>query len=155
MNQLIEYREKLVEQLEGAAEEFRSASLDVADPFKPLEDGEWNTHQLAAHTRDTETLVYGMRIRRTLEEDNPVFQNFDGETWMAEHYDPDEPLASIVDELTASVKSTLTLLKDLPPAAWSRESRHEVYGGGFTLQTWTERSLGHIREHLETVKKAA
>jgi hypothetical protein len=155
MNPLLEYRSKLVDQLEAAAEEFRSASLAVGDPFKAVDEDGWNTHQVTAHTRDVHRLVYGLRTRRTAEEDYPVFQNFDGVAWMAANYNVDEPLASILDELSASLKQTVALLRELPPEGWSRESRHEVYGGGFTLQTWVERGLAHIREHLETVKKAA
>ena len=118
------------------------------------EDG-WNTHQLAAHARDVDKVVYGMRIHRTVEEDNPVFQDFDADQWMAVHYNADEPLASILNELSASVKETSAMLRELSPEAWSRESSHEIYGGGFTLQTWVERGLAHLQEHLETVKKVA
>jgi hypothetical protein len=155
MNQLFEYRAKLVDQLDVAAEEFHQACLAVGDPFKTPDEGGWNPHQLAAHTRDVDRLVYGLRVHRTAEEDEPVFQNFDGDAWMAEHYSPDEPLASILDELSASVKRTVLLLRELPPEGWSRESGHEIYGEGFTLQTWVERGLAHIQEHLGTVKEAA
>ena len=154
MNQLLDYRSKLVEHLESATEEFRAACLAVADPFKPLDEGGWNMHQLAVHTRDVDKLVYGLRARRTAQEDQPTFQNFDGEAWIAANYNPDEPLASILDGLSASVKGTVSLLQELPPEGWGRESSHEVYGDGFTLQTWVERGLAHIREHLETIKKA-
>ena len=96
-----------------------------------------------------------MRIHRTAEENSPVFQDFDADKWMAANYKADEPLASILDELYASVKETAAMLRELPPEAWSRKSRHEIYGGGFTLQTWVERGLAHIQEHLETVKRTA
>jgi hypothetical protein len=155
MNQLFEYRAKLVDQLDVAAEEFHKACLAVGDPFKAVDEGGWNPHQVAAHTRDVDRLVYGLRVHRTAEEDEPVFQNFDGDAWMAEHYNPDEPLASILDELSASVKETVSLLRELPPKGWSRESGHEIYGEGFTLQTWVERGLAHIQEHLGTVREAA
>lgn len=154
MNPLLEYRSNLIDQLEAAAEEFRQACLAVDDPFQALDEGGWNAHQIAAHTRDVDALVYGMRVRRSAKEDNPVFPNFDGEASMAEQYHPDEPLASILDELSASVEETVSVLKDLPPEGWSRESAHETYGEGFTLQTWVERGLAHIREHTDTVKKA-
>ena len=154
MNQLLEYRAKLIDHLEATTDEFRQACLAVANPFKAMDEGGWNTHQLAAHTRDVDKVVYGMRIRRTVEENDPMFEDFDADPWMATHYDVDEPLASILDELSASVKETATMLRELPPEAWSRESSHEIYGGGFTLQTWVERGLAHIQEHLETVKKA-
>lgn len=155
MNQLLEYRSKLIDQLAAAAADFRTDCLAARDPFKEVDAGGWNTHQLAAHTRDVHNLVYGLRVRRTAQEDQPVFPNFDGEAWIAENYDPDEPLASILDELSASVEETVSLLRGLPPEGWSRASAHEIFGGGFTLQIWAERALAHIREHAETVKNAA
>ena len=146
--------EELIERFVAAAAEFRAACLAVRDPFKPVDADGWNTHQLAAHTRDVDRVVYGLRVRRTLAEDNPVFKNFDAEAWIAANYDADEPLASILTELSASVRMTASRLKTLPPEAWARESRHVEYGGGFTLQTWVERGVAHIEEHLATVKMA-
>ena len=152
MKQLIEYRSKLLDRLEAGADEFRAACLAVGDPFKAVDEGGWNTHKLAAHTRDVDKVVYGMRIRRTAQEDNPEFPNFDADEWIAANYNADEPLASILDELSASIKQTASMLRELPQEAWSRESSHVTYGGGFTLQTWVERALAHIQEHLETVQ---
>ena len=155
MNQLLECRSNLIDQLESTADEFRSACLAVSDPLKSVDEGSWNTHQLAAHTRDVEKLVYGMRIRRTAEEDNPEFLEFDPDNWISYIYTIDEPLTSILDELSASVKETISFLRELSPEAWIRESSHETFGSGFTLQTWVERGLAHIGEHLESVKKEA
>jgi len=155
MKQVLEYRTKLIDRLEGTVESFHQACLAVSNPFKAVDEGGWNTHQLAAHTRDVEKVVYGLRIRRTVEEDNPEFQNYDADEWIAANYNADEPLASILDELSASVKKAASMLRGLPPEAWSRLSSHETYGEGFTLQTWVERGLAHIQEHLETVQKAA
>ena len=153
MKDLLEYRSKLIDRLEASMVEFRRACLAISDPFQAVDEGGWNTHQLAAHTRDVDKVVYGMRIRRTIEEDNPEFRNFDADEWMATHYDADEPLASILDELSASIKTAASMLRGLPREAWSRASRHETYVSGFTLQTWVERGLAHIEEHLETVNK--
>ena len=111
-------------------------------------------HQIAWHTRDVEKLVYGARIQRTLNEDNPEFKNFDADEWMAAHYNPQEPLAEILDEFIKNVDELCKTLRGLPQEAWSRESRHETMGGELTLQLWVERSLAHIEEHLQTVKKA-
>ena len=155
MNQLLEYRAKLIDRLETAVGEFHAACLQVSNPFKAVDEGGWNTHQLATHTRDVDKVVYGLRIRRTRDEDNPEFQNFDADEWIAANYNSDVPLVSILDELSASVKKTASMLRQLPPEAWSRLSNHETYGEGFTLQTWVERGLAHIQEHLETVRKAA
>jgi hypothetical protein len=152
MKQLSEYRTLLLERLERSAREFRAAVLSVGDAAAPLNGG-WNAHQLAVHARDVEKFVYGARIRRSLSEDDPLFENFDGDAWMASHYDPNEPLAYVLDELAASVSQTVASLKDLDGQGWNRPSQHQTYGSGFTTQTWAERSLAHIEEHLATVRK--
>ncbi len=152
MKELNEYRVRLLEKIVSASKEFHKACMAVQDPFAPLGEGGWNVHQIAAHTRDVHTLVYRFRAQRTAQEDNPEFQNFDGDAYMLEHYDRDEPLNAILDGLVASVQSLAMTLERLPADGWSRESRHATFGGGFTLQTWVERDLAHIEEHLQTVK---
>ena len=154
MKELDEYRERLLQRLTEAAQAFRSACLALKHPEQPVEAGGWNVHQLAVHTRDVDRHVYGERARRTLAEDNPLFPNFDGDRYMAEHYDPHEPLDKVLDGFVASIQSLVEQLRKAPEGAWARPSRHETLGSDFTLQTWVERSLEHIEEHLATVQKA-
>jgi hypothetical protein len=154
MKELDEYREKLMERFEDAAREFRAACLAAASPDEPAEPGGWSVHQLAAHTRDVDQLVYGARARRTVAENNPTFQNFDGETYMSQHYDPREPLPQMLDGFVASIESLVKLLREMPLEGWSRDSTHATQGGGLTVQRWVERGLNHIEEHLTTVRKA-
>ncbi len=154
MKELLEYRTSLINRLVNAANDFRTACLSVKDAFAPLEEGGWDVHQVATHTRDVDKLVYGSRARRTAVEHDPEFQNFDGQTYMAEHYSADEPLNNIMDDLVGNVEGLAQILRELPVEAWSRESRHATLGHGFTLQTWVERGLAHIEEHLATVKKS-
>jgi hypothetical protein len=151
MKELLEYRTNLINRLVDVSHEFRDLSLAAENEFASLNGG-WNVHQIAAHTRDVDKLVYGRRARQTAAEENPEFQNFDGEAYMAEHYSAREPLSDIVDDLVASVESLAQFLRDLPQRAWSRESRHVTLGRGFTLQKWVERDLAHIEEHLKTIK---
>lgn len=151
MKELLEYRTNLINRLVDVAHEFRDVSLAAENEFAPLNGG-WNIHQIAAHTRDVDKLVYGSRARQTAAEENPEFQNFDGEKYMAEHYSAREPLSDIVDDLIGSVESLAKFLRELPAQAWSRESRHVTLGRGFTLQKWVERGLAHIEEHLKTIK---
>jgi hypothetical protein len=152
MDQLLEYREQLLSRLEAAAREFREAVETATQPNIPREADGWSAHQIAVHVRDVEKMVYGLRVRYALKEDNPLFENFDGDAWMAEHYDSSEPLASILDELVGSVQATAARLRNLPLEAWTRPSRHVTLGDGLTTQTWVERSLAHFEEHLKTVR---
>ena len=154
MKELNDYRTQLMNKLTTTARDFRAACLAARDPFAPLEDGGWNVHQLAAHVRDIDKLVYGLRAKRTAAEDNPEFQNFDGEAYARAHYSAQEALPEILDGFVQNVEGLVEILRSLPPAAWSRVSRHVKLGNGFTLQTWVERDFAHILEHLETVTQA-
>lgn len=152
MKELLEYRRQLIARLVSASEEFRDACLAVNDPHAIVEEG-WSAHQIAVHTRDVHKLVYGLRAERTAREDNPEFQNFDGDAYMAKQYSAGESFDDLLNGLVTDVKAFSEMLDALPAEAWSRVSRHAMFGGGFTLQTWVERDLAHIEEHLETVKK--
>lgn len=154
MKELTEYRTHLIDRLVSATKEFRDVCLTVKDAHAPLDEDGWNVHQIAAHTRDVNDLVYGLRAKQTVQEDNPEFKNFDGDAYMAEHYDANMPLNEMLDEFVKNVEALYDFLKPLPAEAWSRESRHLTFGGGFTLQTWVERDLAHIEEHLESIKKS-
>ena len=155
MRELKDYRKNLIEKLVNTARDFQAASLAVKDPYIPLEEGGWNVHQVAVHTRDVDKLVYGMRARRTVEEDNPEFQNFNGEEYMAEYYNVNESLDEMLNGFVENVESLAEMLRSLPDEAWSRQSRHATLGSGFTLQTWVERGLAHIQEHVETLNKGS
>ena len=152
MKELMEYRVNLMQRLEEAATAFREACLNAKDPYAALDAEGWNVHQIAAHTRDVDKLVYGLRARRTAVEDNPEFPNFDGEAYMAAHYNPAEPFGELLDGFVENVRALVELLRALPAESWSRVSRHTTLGGNLTLQSWVEKNLAHIEEHLETVK---
>ena len=152
MKELLEYRQKLIARLAEAAREFCAACEAVSDPFAKIEGG-WTLHQIASHTRDVQKLIYGARIERTLKEDNPRFESFDADEWMASHYDPQESLVVILNEFASHAEGLCQTLGTLPREAWSRESSHAELGGGLTLQLWVERSLAHITEHLIAVKR--
>lgn len=153
MKELEEYRLNLLTRLENAAKVFREECLAVPDPYAPLEPGGWNVHQVAAHARDVDKFVYGLRVRRTALENNPEFPNFDGDLYMANNYNAAESLQALLDELVENVEALIELLRTLPKGAWSRISRHTTLGSGITLQTWAEKDLAHLEEHLEGVRR--
>src|SRR5512142_3047667 len=149
MKELLEYRRKLLKRLVEAAKEFRAACLAVKDPYAPLGADGWSVHQIAVHTRDVNKLVYGLRAHRTAQEDNPEFPNFDGDVYLAENYDASEALNDVLKGFVESVESLVNFVRALPEEAWSRLSRHTTLGSGLTLQSWVEKDLAHIEEHLE------
>jgi hypothetical protein len=148
--ELYEYRVQLLARTLAAAHEFCQLCLEIKEPHSAI-DG-WNVHQIAAHVRDVDRQVYSMRMRRAVEDEYPVFENFDGDAWIAAHYDPAEPLQKILEEFNGNIRLLVDWLENLPAPAWSRLSRHEVYGE-FAMQAWAERGLGHIEEHIRAIKK--
>ena len=153
MKELIEYRIKMIERLREAVREFRQVGEAIRDPYEIVEDG-WTAHQIIAHTNDVHIHIYGTRILRTVNEDNPEFKNFEADEWMKTNYNKDEPLEKILGDFSMSVEGLCKTLDELPREAWSRESRHETMGNELPLQLWVERNLAHIEEHLLTLKKA-
>jgi hypothetical protein len=153
MKELLEYRVKLIDRLEEAAQEFQLACAAVADPATKV-GGEWTLHQITSHTRDVSRLVYGARILQTLHEEKPEFRNFDVDEWMSTNYKKDEPISEILGDFAKDCAELCKTLRALPREAWSRESKHETIGGELTLQLWAERNLAHIEEHLLTLKNA-
>jgi hypothetical protein len=153
MKELAEYRENLIKKLEESARAFRDECLKASDPYAPFDAAGWNTHQIAVHTRDVDELVYGLRARRTAVEDNPEFPNFDGDAYMSANYNSSEPLHEVVNSLVENVEALMEMLKTFPPETWSRVSRHTTLGSDLTLQSWVEKDLAHIQEHLETIRK--
>jgi len=153
MKELLEYRINLRKRLDDSAHAFRAECLAVKDPYRLLEAGGWNIHQIAVHVRDADKLVYGVRVRQTAVEDDPEFPSFDGDAYMAENYDANESLSELLHGFIESVESLIELLRALPAEAWSRVSRHATLGNGLTLQSWVEKDLAHIEEHLEFVKR--
>jgi hypothetical protein len=73
---------------------------------------------------------------------------------MAEHYNAQESLRELLSGFVQSVEALVEYLRSLPHEAWSRVSRHTTLGSGLTLQSWVEKDLAHITEHLEEVKRS-
>ena len=151
MKELYEYREKLMNRLREATDEFCEMCESFTNPFISADEG-WNVHQIAFHVRDVNREVYGLRMRRTAIENNPRFQSFNPDEWMAAHYNNNEEMQNILSEFKTEINDLHNMLAALPHEAWSRTSTHEALGPELTLQLWAERSLAHIEEHLAALK---
>ncbi len=151
MKELLEYRVFLVARLRQAAKEF-CAACEMRDPAAKISE-EWTVHQAAFHLREINRLVYDVRVRQILREENPLFENFDPEEWMAAHYDSQEEFKKILSEFMTSVDSLCSVLSAVPNEAWSRLSQHKILGDGLTMQLWVEYGLAHIEEHLVEIRR--
>ncbi|MCC7117894.1 MAG: hypothetical protein IT310_05155 [Anaerolineales bacterium] len=151
MKELLEYRVFLVRRLERAADEFCSACLNLEPTQKITADK--TAHQLVFYARGLNELVYDFRARKTLSEENPLFENFDPPEWLAQHYDPTEAYAKILDEFKTQVHALCVTLAQIPSADWSRVSSHQLLGNDLTLQLWVEYGLAQIEERLVEIRR--
>ncbi len=156
MEELIEYRRRLLDRYEQVAAELAQLlnQIPVEDRRKPLANSRWSPHHLAAHLRNVESQTFLPHFRRLLGKNGPGSEHSDSAVWTDENYDPNEPLQEILQVYARMRLQELEWLQSMPAEGWSRTDRHPVFGLR-TLQWWVERSLAHAGEHLIELKKNA
>jgi hypothetical protein len=155
MTELAEYRTRLINRYSAQAEELSRLVTGMSDERirRELEPGGWSTHQVLTHLRDVEAQAFVPRISRILEEDSPKLASFDPEVWMNEHYDAQESVKAILDEIHDLRSRGGKLIQPLSGDDLSRTGVHPSFGVR-TLQWWIEYSVSHFDEHLEQLTKA-
>ena len=145
---LIDYRRRLLARYLQQPEEFAEhlAGLDDDVARKPIKPGEWSAHQVLFHAGSVDQQAYGPRLRRVLREDRPTLEDYDGDGWMAERYDPAEPIQFILERWHSVRQDHAAELAGAPPEDWSRTGL-QPYWGERTLQWWVERAVAHADEH--------
>src|SRR5437667_10459611 len=86
-------------------------------------EGEWSALETLTHLRDVIVHVYGLRIRRLLYEDAPVFADFDEEGYRHACLARGEVIGDLLDMIVAEHEQLARLLQRLPEADWLREGR--------------------------------
>jgi DinB family protein len=118
----------------------------------PLE-GEWSALETLTHLRDVVVHVYGLRIRRLLYEDAPVFADFDEEGYRRASLARDEAVEGLLDTIVAEHEQLARLLQTLPDADWSREGRHPSLGV-MSIEFLARRVGEHAEEHAAQITEA-
>jgi hypothetical protein len=150
MEELLAYRQNLLTSLEEVVTGLRqaAAAIPAAAWHTPPAPDQPTPHQVLAHLRAIESQAIVVRLRRILDESEPYLPLFDDDGWMAAHYDPNEPVQSILDDYASLRQQELSWLRDIPSAVWNRTARHPWWGVR-ALQWWVEQCLLVARQHLE------
>jgi hypothetical protein len=153
LDQLLDYRARLLALLEGQPTAFATAVASVPEAeWHQRRDGAGRTPHLAmAHVRDLEAQAYLPRIRRILAEDRPELTPFAHHEWSADDYDAAEPMTAILESWSRARTELLALVRPLDSAGWSRAGFHPP-SGSRTLQWWVERAYAHAKEHLRALR---
>jgi hypothetical protein len=96
--------------------------------------GTWSALEYACHVRDVHRL-YERRLNWMLEQDDPLFENWDQDvTAVEDAYGAQDP-AAVAAELAEAAEVIAAHFESLPPEAWSRPGRRSD-GAAFTVDTF-------------------
>lgn len=135
--------------VQQAVEEAQRGRL--ADPPRK---GEWSALETLTHLRDVVVHVHGLRIRRLLYEDTPVFADFDEEGYRAASLARGESAGHLLATIVGEHEQLARLLETLPDADWTREGRHPSLGP-MSIEFLAGRLGEHAEEHAAQIRAAA
>ena len=112
--------------------------------------GEWSALETLTHLRDVIVHVYGLRIRRLLYEEAPVFADFDEEGYRRTSLARGEAVGDLLGTIVAEHEQLARLLAVLPDSDWSRQGRHPTLGV-MSIELLARRVGEHAEEHAEQI----
>jgi hypothetical protein len=146
----------ILERMRSSAGAVRRA-VKAAPPgrfARPPRDGEWSALETLTHLRDVVVHVHGLRIRRLLYEDAPLFADFDEEGYRRASLTRGEATDDLLETIVAEHEQLARLLESLPDAEWSREGRHPSLGA-MSIELLARRVGEHAGEHAAQIAAAA
>src|SRR5262245_24733009 len=115
--------------------------------------GEWSSRETLTHLRDVIVHVYGLRIRRLFYDDDPLFPDFDEESYRRASLARGEASEALLATIAGEHEQLARLLAALPDADWARQGRHPVFGA--TSIEFLARRIGeHAVEHAAQIAAA-
>ncbi|MBC7631497.1 DinB family protein [Aeromicrobium sp.] len=110
----------------------------------------WSPTEYACHVRDV-FLEFDGRVRLMLEQDDPVFTNWDqDEAAIADDYASQLP-SEVSSQLVAAGTAFVTTLDSVPADSWDRTGLRDN-GAAFTVSTLAQYFLHDVVHHLHDVR---
>jgi hypothetical protein len=117
---------------------------------RPSED-RWSALEYACHVRDV-FRIYDERLARMLNEDDPLFQNWDQDvTAVEEGYGEQDP-ARVTDELARSAEVLAGAFEAVAADQWNRPGRRSD-GAHFTVDTFARYLVHDPVHHVHDVRR--
>jgi len=142
-----------VERLAGMPE-FLDAALVAVEPEDLLArpgEGEFSLVEHACHLRDLEREGYLVRLRRTLSENCPDLQPFDGTAIAAARDYPSQDPRAAARDFAGTRREVVALLQPLEAHDLRREATFA--GRRITLSDLVAMMVEHDREHREEIER--
>ena len=113
--------------------------------------GEWSAAEVVSHMADAE-MVYSVRIRMMLTDDNPALVGYDQEAWAARLAMCDLDVSGALERFRILRDANLRLYESLEPEEWSRLGTHDEKGL-VSVKSTVESLISHDRTHLDQIRK--
>jgi hypothetical protein len=113
--------------------------------------GKWKARQVLTHLAQIE-LMFAVRLRFALAQDNYVVQPFEQDDWMAT--ESSQPALAALDSYVALRRMNLALCRSLTPPQRAKTLAHPEFGviDVNWLMAW---AAGHERNHLPQIETVA
>lgn len=122
---------------------------DTAYPAHRPSDDLWSTLEYACHVRDVFAL-YNQRLALILDQDDPVFPNWDQDvTAIEERYSEQDP-AQVAAELQQRAQELAARFEGVSGKMWERRGRRSD-GASFTVETFARYLIHDPIHHLHDV----
>jgi len=122
--------------------------------WKPAPD-RWSICEVLNHLTDVENLAVGLRAKRVVEEDRPLFVDYDRDARYAAGAFANDDGERALEKFREARKASLAWLEKMKPSDWKRKGKHPAVGEvdlTQLLSLWAFHDLGHIRQVAELVK---
>jgi len=145
-------RREIVDTLRALPDQIEALVRDLDDEAlrrRPAPD-QWSIKEVCAHLRDS-LEIDGERIRRMLEEDEPLIPGYDQEALARESDYQNASMPLVLTALRAFSGGNAYVLEGLSEEQWRRGGRHEERGP-INVGGYAEQQAEHVRAHLEQLR---
>ena len=145
-------RQEIVDTLRALPGEVEAVVRDLDEDAlcrRPAPD-QWSIKEVCAHLRDS-LEIDGERIRRMVEEDEPLISAYDQEALARDRDYQTEGMPLILTALRAFSGGNAYVLERLSEEQWQRGGRHEERGP-IHVSGYAEQQAEHVRAHLEQIR---
>lgn len=122
-------------------------STEQADPSRLRRrprPGQWAPLEYACHVRDV-FVLYRERLRLMLDEDNPLYPNWDQDATAVRERYADQDIGRVAAQLLEAASSLATAFESVQGGAWQRPGRRSD-GASFTVDSFS-RYMAHDPVH--------
>jgi SAM-dependent methyltransferase len=152
----VEARRALIARIRAAGDSIRQA-VDAVVPGKRRaapSEAEWSVLETLVHLRNVVVMVHGLRIRRLIYEDDPIFADYDESAHRRAAIERPPGVDELVGMIVNEHEQIAALLIELPHERWTQKGRHPDLGE-MSIELLARWVAEHAEDHATQIRKTA